>query len=148
MDAETAFWDASGVALLCMNQRASAEARRIVPRWPRMVLWWGTPVEVRSAFMRQLREGAMQKADVTLALKRLARIWNSAGEIVPTEEVRMLAETMLDTYALRAGDAFQLAAALVACGEIPRDRPFVCFDRGLSLAAEKAGFTVVPQVVR
>ncbi len=68
----------------------------------------------------------------------------AASEIEPTEEVRTIAESVLDRHDLRAADAFQLAAALVLCHEKPRGRWFVCFDQQLAAAADVAGFTVLP----
>lgn len=44
---------------------------------------------------------------------------------------------------LRAADAVQLAAALVWCRERPRNRPFVCFDRGLAASGTVLGFRVI-----
>ena len=44
--------------------------------------------------------------------------------------------------ALRAADAFQLAAALVWCKERPNRRLFVSFDNALADAAEAEGFDV------
>jgi hypothetical protein len=48
------------------------------------------------------------------------------------------------THPLRAGDALQLAAALVACGERPEALPFVCLDDRLRDAARREGFAVLP----
>jgi predicted nucleic acid-binding protein len=84
--------------------------------------------------------------ETAYALKRLTSLRRSVAEILPTEEVREIAESMLDKYPLRAADGFQLAAALVHCSRQPRDRWFVCFDRRLREAAELAGFTVLPSV--
>src|SRR5262249_49650863 len=53
---DTAFGDTSAVALLCTHQPATGEARRIAQRCGRIVLWWGTPVEAKSAFVRLHRE--------------------------------------------------------------------------------------------
>lgn len=142
--AEAAFWDTSGVVLLCAHQPAAGEARRLVQRCRHIVLWWGAPVEARSAFMRLLREGLLSPADLADAMKRLTALRKIASEIEPTEEVRTIAEEVLEKHDLRAADAFQLAAALVLCNGKPRGRWFVCFDRRLAAAAEIAGFTVLP----
>ena len=53
------------------------------------------------------------------------------------------AQRVLDLHALRAADAAQLAAALVASGERPRELPFVTLDRRLAEAAEREGFPLV-----
>ena len=47
-------------------------------------------------------------------------------------------------HRLRAMDALQLAAALVACGNDPTTLPFVTLDRDLITAARAEGFTVLP----
>ena len=141
---ETAFWDTSAVALLCVHQPSTGQARRIAQRCRRLIVWWGTPVEARSAFVRLHREGDLTRAELADALHRLAAVRRVAGEILPTEEVRAEAEAVLDRYDLRAADALQLAAALVLCKGRPRDRVFVCFDRRLGEAAALAGFVVLP----
>ncbi len=142
--ADPAFWDSSGVVLLCTEQRETAGARRLRERFRRVALWWATPVEVRSALRRLTREGSLSTSDVTAAEHRLARLHDLAAEIEPTEEVRDLASSALERYDLRAADALQLGAALVLWREKPRGRPFVCYDQRLRAAADAAGFTVLP----
>jgi predicted nucleic acid-binding protein len=139
-----AFWDTSALALLCTHQPATGQARRIAQRCRMITTWWATPVEARSVFLRLQREGALETREVAEALKRLSTLRRSIAEILPTEEVRQAAESMLDKYALRAADAFQLGAAMVYCRNHPRDRWFVCFDQRLRTAADVAGFTVLP----
>jgi hypothetical protein len=141
---EAAFWDTSGIALLCAHQAASGTARQLVQRSRRIVMWWGTPVEAQSAFARLFREKQLSAKDLAEVTKRLAAIQRAAAEILPTEEVRQLAQAVLSIHDLRAGDAFQLAAALVLTHQRPRGRWFVCFDRRLGEAADRAGFTVMP----
>jgi predicted nucleic acid-binding protein len=143
-----AFWDTSALTLLCAHQPASGQARRIAQRCERITIWWATPVEARSVFLRLQREGALETAEVVAALKRLSALRRSIAEILPTEDVRQTAESMLDKYALRAADAFQLGAAMVYCRGQPRDRWFVCFDQRLRTAADVAGFTVLPTASR
>jgi predicted nucleic acid-binding protein len=110
-----------------------------------IVAWWGTPIEVRSAFARLAREGELEGVQRTTAinsLDRLHRLWN---EVLAAEAVRTLVLALPDEYALRAGDAWQLAAALVWCRERPRGRSFVCWDKRLAQAAAAVGFTVHPK---
>ena len=142
--AEPAFWDASGIVLLCTEQRETANARRLRERFRRLVVWWGTPVEVRSALRRLTREEVLSAADMAEPDARLSRLRDLAAEIEPTEQVRELASAMLDQHDLRGADALQLAAALVLWRERPRGRPFVCYDKKLRAAADAAGFTVLP----
>jgi predicted nucleic acid-binding protein len=142
--AERAFWDASGVVLLCAHQPSTAKARQIRAQTGSMAVWWGTLVEVRSALQRVHREGGLAPADLATSLRRLSAMSDAALEVAPTEAVRTLALSALERHDLRAADALQLAAALVLCRERPRGRTFVCFDRKLAIAADLTGFTVLP----
>ncbi len=138
------FWDASGIVSLCCPQPASASGRKLLAELRKMVVWWGTPVEARSAFARLVREGDLTSAQRTTAVRLLNQLRSSWDEMLPSERVRALAEGLPDEYGVRAADALQLAAALVWCRERPKRRAFVCFDEKLSRAASSAGFIVRP----
>ena len=141
----TAFWDSSAIVPLCCAQVATVQTRRLLKQLDGIVAWWGTPVEVRSAFARLAREGELdelQRTGAIASLDQLHRLWD---EILATEAVRAFALALPDDYALRAGDAWQLAAALVWCRERPRGRSFVCWDKRLAKAAAEVGFTVHPE---
>lgn len=56
--------------------------------------------------------------------------------------MRERAERLLAVHPLRAADALQLAAALVAVKDKPRDRGFVVTDGLLADAARREGFDV------
>jgi len=105
----------------------------------------GTPVEARSAFARLVRDGDLTSAQRANAVKLLDQLRRSWDEILPTEAVRVIAESLPDDYGLHAGDVWQLAAALVWCRERPRRRPFVCLDKRLAKAASDMGFPVHPR---
>jgi predicted nucleic acid-binding protein len=107
-----------------------------------MVVWWGTPVEARSAFARLVRDGSLTDTERVRAVRLLDQLRPSWDEIQPSERVRAIAEDLPDRHGVRALDALQLAAALVWCRERPNRRPFICFDDRLSRAAAAAGFTV------
>ncbi len=100
-------------------------------------------MEVWSALARLVRTGEISPEDKAAAQRRLERLQGVWNEILPTERVRLLAQTLPDTYELTAADSLQLAAALVWCEERPRGRPFVVLDARLSSAAARAGFTVI-----
>ena len=139
-----AFWDASAVVPLCCSQPATAQGRRLRRDLKRMVVWWGTPVEARSAFARLVREGQLTIDERAAAIRLLARLRVAWDEILPTEKVRSLAGHLPDTHGVRAADAAQLAAALVWCRERPKQRPLVCFDERLRTVATALGFSVRP----
>lgn len=143
MRTENAFWDTSSIVPLCCVQEFSSFARRAYRRFPQPVIWWGTPVEVQSAFRRLEMADALDD----LGVERARRLWRSfrakSCDVAPDDNLLKIAEDLPKTYSLRAMDAFQLAAALSWCGERPRKRPFVCADNRLSEAAKEAGFNVV-----
>ena len=139
-----AFWDASAVVPLCCSQPATARGRRLLRELKRMIVWWGTPLEARSAFARLAREGQMTPGERASAIRALTQLRSAWDEILPTEKLRMIAEELPDTHGVRAADAAQLAASLVWCRERPRQRTFVCFDDRLREAASAIGFSVRP----
>jgi predicted nucleic acid-binding protein len=78
------------------------------------------------------------------ALRRLTKIRRSAIEVFPTEDLRNVAEIVLERVDVRAADSLQLAAAPVLAGGKPRDRGFVTFDGRLAEAAGSLGFIAMP----
>jgi predicted nucleic acid-binding protein len=137
-----AFWDASALVPFCIRGSASRiERERLASLNP--VVWWGTRVEIASALARLERDRDLDRAGAEGCRRRLAILCRSWREVQPVEEVRELAQEAVHRYALRTGDAFQLAAALVWCSGRPRNRTFVCLDRRLAEAAGHAGFAVV-----
>jgi len=137
-----AFWDASAIVPLCCSQAATSRSRKLLRDGGRMVVWWGSLIEARSAFARLVRDGALTDADRVRAVRLLSELRPSWDEIQPSESVRAIAEELPDRYGVRALDAMQLAAALVWCRERPNRRSFICFDARLSSAAAAAGFAV------
>ena len=136
-----AFWDASAIVPLCCSQAATTRSRKIFRDVGRMVVWWGTPIEARSAFARLRSDGSLTEADRLKAVRLLDQLRPTWDEIQPAERVRVIAEDLPDRHGLRALDAMQLAAALVWCRERPNHRPFICLDERLSKAAA-VGFTI------
>jgi predicted nucleic acid-binding protein len=142
--AVSAFWDTSAIVPLCCQQNLSQSMRKRWRETARVVVWWGTTVEVRSAISRLHAEGVITAKGRQQALARLEVLRQEWHEITPSEKTRRLAEGLPDAYGLRALDSFQLAAALVWCSEKPKNRIFVCDDAKLSAAAQTVGFTVAP----
>jgi len=59
------------------------------------------------------------------------------------DAVKRLAERLLETHPLRAADALQIGAALVAAESEPETLEFVTLDRRQAEAAEREGFRVM-----
>jgi uncharacterized protein len=142
MSRQAAFWDASALVPLCVQEETSRQAhsylRKFMP-----VVWWGSPVEVHSAIARLHRRGKLKDVEKQGALSRLDLLSRGWGEILPDDRVRDLATRLLDTHELRAADSLQLAAALTWCQQRPAKRNFVCADQRLSKAAATSGFFVI-----
>ncbi len=137
----TAFWDASALAPLCVQEGTTNQVRRHLRQYA-PVVWWGSVVEVHSAIARLHREAALSLSERDGALSRLALLTQGWREILPDDALRNIAGRLLDTYSLRAADSLQLAAALIWCQQRPEGKTFICGDRRLSEAAESAGFVV------
>jgi predicted nucleic acid-binding protein len=138
----TGFWDASALVPLCVPAQNSGNVRRLLREYA-PVVWWGTTVEVVSALARLHRQRVLTAAQRHAARDRVGALRISWREIQPSSRLRELAEFQLDRHELKAADAVQLAAALVWCNERPRNRPFLCHDVKLRVAALHEGFLLV-----
>ena len=101
MSKPTAFWDASALLPLCVQEATTDQVRRHLRRFA-PVVWWGTVVEVHSAISRLHREAAIAPSERDGALARLSLLGQGWREILPDDALRNLAGTLLDTYSLRA----------------------------------------------
>jgi predicted nucleic acid-binding protein len=137
-----AFWDSSALVPFCARQKASPNTHRLLGQYS-VVVWWATPVEVRSALERLLRTGDLSAAERTGAEKRLDRLRKGWSELAPTEILRDQAEMLLARFPLSAADALQLAAAMTWTSGHPRGRVFICGDARLLDAAEQLGFRTI-----
>ena len=106
-------------------------------------MWWGTGLECVSAFTRLEREGKLTAAELVAAIDNLPPLAASWQEVQPAARLRQTAERLLRVHPLRAADALQLAAAIIAADGDPSSLPFVTLDDRLARAAEREGFPVV-----
>ena len=74
-----------------------------------------------------------------MLFRSLARLWR---EVEPSGELRDIARRLLRMHRLRAGDAIQLASAVLASERRPASLPFITLDDRLRDAALKEGFFV------
>jgi predicted nucleic acid-binding protein len=138
------FWDSSAVVPLLLPEARSELLAQSLAAEREMTLWWGTPVECLSAIYRRHREAPMPAATMNAVVERLRAVVEDADTVSPTDDVRRRAGRLVASHALRAGDALQLAAALIWCEEQPNGESFVCLDEQLCEAARREGFTVLP----
>ncbi len=109
-----------------------------------MTAWWATRVECTGAVARRERSGAMVTEEARYALVELAELAAGWNEIPPGARLRDIASRLVRTHDLRAADAFQLAAALVAAEESAETLDLVTLDDRFALAASREGFRVLP----
>jgi predicted nucleic acid-binding protein len=136
------FWDSSAVVPLVVGEDTTERVRAAFAEDSSMLVWWGTPVECTSAVARRERDGALdaaRAAEALDALRTLARTW---FEMLPSDAIRATAQRLLRVHPLRAGDALQLAAAIIAAEHDPAALEFVGFDERLNDAAQREGFVV------
>ncbi len=133
------FWDTSAIVPLLVNETATAAASDALRDDPELCVWWATGTECVSALARVEREGV----DAAAAFERLDALAETWLEVAATNPVRRTATRLLRVHSLRAADALQLAAAIVASEGEPRSLPFVTFDERLADAASREGFPIV-----
>lgn len=136
------FWDSSAVVPLLVGESGTRAAQALLRDDRSLVVWWGTSVECASAISRLEREGALDEASATEALGRLSRLAGAWHEIDATDALRETAVRCVRVHPQRAGDALQLAAALVAAQGRPSTLTVVTRDERLATAARREGFPV------
>lgn len=137
------FWDSSAIIPLIVEEAASARLRDLYENDRGMLVWWGTPVECRSALARRERFGTISEETANQAMKSLRELADYWTQVEPVEAVRDVALRLLGVHDRRAADSMQLAAAVVAGTQSSGALQFVCLDRRLSLTASKEGLETV-----
>jgi predicted nucleic acid-binding protein len=126
---------------LCVDQTPTRQALRFEGKYG-IAVWWATHVEIASALAQLLRQqeiDAIEYAHGKRQADGLANLWRV---IAPSDGIAIQARVLLESYALRAADALQLAAALEWCEGKPQGNVFLTFDKRLREAAGLAGFTL------
>ena len=134
------FWDSSAIAPLLLQEKESAQRQSQLEQDPVLVVWWGTAVELESALTRRRCEGTLDEVNEAKARKKLAMLADTWIEVEPTDSVREMAKRLIRVHGLRSADSLQLAAALIACGNVPERHIFLSEDLRLKSAAAKEGF--------
>lgn len=137
------YWDTSAIVPLLVREADTVKREAELRTVPGVVTWWGTRVECVSALCRRERENALSPHAAQAAMARLEALDRQWLVVTPSQVVLLRAERLLRLHPLRAADALQLAAALLASGEEPQGCTFHTSDSTLSLAARTEGFTVI-----
>lgn len=136
------FWDSSAIAPLLVEETASRPREAQLHEDAEILVWYGTWAELESAICRRERETSIDPEQAAMARTRLSVLTRSWLEIQPTSWVRERAIRLLRVHPLRAADAMQLAAALVAFKERTAGNRFLTADLRLAKAASLEGFAV------
>ena len=137
------FWDSSALVPLLVDEPLSGGMRKLYEDDPEVLVWWATSVECVSALARLEREGSLASDGMAAALERLDALAAAWREVLPVADARRIAIRLLRVHALRAADALQLAAAIVASEMRADTLPLVTRDERLAAAADREGFRVV-----
>ena len=136
------YWDSSAIMPLLVEEADTKRSESLLREDPYIATRWASKIECASALNRLQREGALDTAGIRQALSDLETLASGWLEIQATEKLRRRAIRLLRIHPLRAADATQFAASLIAADEAPQGLPFVCSDVRLAAAADKEGFTI------
>lgn len=137
------FWDSSAIVPLLCEEEASARMRDTLRQDPALAVWWATPIECVSALARGQREGKLSPSAVQQSVQRLREAMLEWATVPATPDVREQAMRLVRVHRVRAADAMQLAAAIVASDFQPSGLEVVTLDERLAEVAELEGFSVV-----
>ena len=137
------FWDASALVPTFVEESSTHEVQSWQAADPGITIWMMTRVEVISAIARKRRE---QPELIVLWNRAIRDVHGMASrwiEISDAAATRLHAERIVMEHHLRAADALQLGAALVAADGDPQSLELVTLDRRLAEAALREGFPVL-----
>jgi uncharacterized protein len=137
------FWDASAIVPLLVAEASTRRLQALAASDPNMLVWWGSGVECVSALARVERDGMLDARAAVVAFERLKQLAAGWHEVDPSEIVRETAMRFLRVHPLRAADALQLAAAVIAAEQRPASLEMITLDDRLAGAARKEGFAVI-----
>jgi len=135
------YFDASALVKRYVDEAPAEEGERV-----RRLLRQGLPatsrfseIEVASALARRCREGSISAADRHRAAAALAADFAALNVVELSPEVTALAGRLLARHPLRAGDALQLASALLLSRRSSGRVEWVACDQRLAEAAAREG---------
>ena len=137
------FWDTSALVPLLVAERETARAERWLREDAGVVVWTLTRVELLSALARRRRQEPGAARRLQAARREALVAWERWSEVPAVDLVRRHAERFVESHPLRASDALQLGAALVAAEDDPAGLDFVTLDCQQAVAAECEGFRVL-----
>lgn len=137
------FWDASALVPTFLEEVATREVRSWQAADPRITIWMMTRVEVLSSIARRKRERPELSAVWNRAVRNVHEASSTWIQISDAVAARSQAERIILDHPLRAADALQLGAAIVAADGDPSSLELVTLDRRLAEAARREGFPIL-----
>jgi predicted nucleic acid-binding protein len=134
------YWDTSAPLPLFVREASSDTVAALLDRDPAIVCWSGTSIECASAIARLEREAGIDRVTARALQRRVSNAAREWSEVPAIDDVRAQAVRLLQMHPLRAAEALQLAAAIVASDFAPSKMPFVTLDLRLADAAAREGF--------
>lgn len=131
------YFDASSLVKYFIEEDGSSEIRQrmasSVPIASRL-----SQIEIASAICRRCREGHITEENRAQSLTHLTEVLGELYIVELTPAIAERAQRLLQRFALRAGDAIQLASFLVIREGTGLPVTFSAFDQRLIEAAENA----------
>lgn len=137
------FWDTSALVALVVHEVATPRAERWLRDDPEIVVWTLTRVELLSSLARRRRAEPRAARRLLTARREILEAWSHWSEVTALDLVRRHAERVVEAHPLRAADALQIGAALVAAEDEPPSLAFVTLDEAQADAAEREGFRIL-----
>ena len=138
------FWDSSALVAIAVDEKATRSVRDLSREDPELMVWILSEVEITSALWRRRRANELTEIVRADAQRQMDLTLSNAVTVADVPAVVRRARRLLASHTLRAADAMQLAAALLACEDEPSRLPFVTIDDRLADAAAREGFTIAP----
>jgi predicted nucleic acid-binding protein len=133
------YLDTSALVKLYVVEAESAAIKGLVAASEAVAVCRIAWAEAFAAFSRRARETPADGAVIESAKRALARDWPSLLVLEVSQAVVEDAGDLADTFALRAYDAVQLAAARYVMAVTETPLLFACFDARLNKAARVLG---------
>lgn len=135
------FFDATALVKRYIRERGNARIRRLLDVG-RVAVSRLSEVEVVSAFARLSREGGISPAQRDRLMTAFVTDLSACTIVEITPDIARTARQLLIRHSLRAGDALQLASALMLNESIGPLEAFVAHDARLAAVAIAEGMTV------
>ncbi len=138
------FCDTSALVKLYIAEDASREMRALADAATVVAVSRIAWAEMMAAVARRARESTNDAQTLETVRKRLRADWPHYAVVEVTQAIVELAGDYADTFALRAYDSVQLAAARSLQELAGEEVQFACFDARLCKAARTLGMASFP----